>query len=107
MQRTDFHFELPDGAHCATPRDAALREPVARARRRECGARAIAPSGSCLLLLRAGDLLVFNDTRVVPARVHGTKDTGGKVELLLERAESAHVALVQARASKGLKTGAT
>jgi S-adenosylmethionine:tRNA ribosyltransferase-isomerase len=59
------------------------------------------------LLLRAGDVLVFNDTRVVPARVHGTKDTGGKVELLLERAENADTALVQARASKGLKPGAT
>jgi S-adenosylmethionine:tRNA ribosyltransferase-isomerase len=59
------------------------------------------------LLLREGDVLVFNDTRVVPARVHGTKDSGGKVELLLERAESADTALVQARAGKGLKPGAT
>ena len=40
-------------------------------------------------LLRAGDLLVFNDTRVIPARVHGTKESGGRIELLLERALSA------------------
>ena len=52
-------------------------------------------------------MLVFNDTRVVPARVHGTKESGGKVELLLEHAESARIALVHARASKGLKSGAT
>ena len=39
--------------------------------------------------------------------MHGTKDTGGKVELLLERAENADTALVQARASKGLRPGAT
>ena len=57
-------------------------------------------------LLNAGDLLVFNDTRVVPARVHGVKDSGGKIEILLERALDAHTALVQARASKGLKTNA-
>ena len=38
-------------------------------------------------LLRPADLLVFNDTRVVPARVHGTKESGGKIELLLERSD--------------------
>ncbi len=36
--------------------------------------------------LRPGDLLVFNDTRVIPARLHGRKPTGGSVEMLLERA---------------------
>jgi S-adenosylmethionine:tRNA ribosyltransferase-isomerase len=58
-------------------------------------------------LLTAKDLLVFNDTRVVPARVHGVKDSGGKIEILLERALDATTALVHARASKGLKVGAT
>jgi S-adenosylmethionine:tRNA ribosyltransferase-isomerase len=57
-------------------------------------------------LLTAKDLLVFNDTRVVPARVHGVKDSGGKIEILLERALDATTALVHARASKGLKLGA-
>ena len=51
-------------------------------------------------LLRAGDLLVFNDTRVVPARLFGRKDSGGRVEILLERVLDTHAALVQIRASK-------
>ena len=57
-------------------------------------------------LLRAGDLLVLNDTRVIPARLYGTKATGGRVELLLERVLASHTALVHLRASKSPKPGA-
>jgi S-adenosylmethionine:tRNA ribosyltransferase-isomerase len=56
-------------------------------------------------LLRAGDLLVFNDTRVVPARLFGRKDSGGRVEMLLERVLDTHAALVQIRASKPPRPG--
>jgi S-adenosylmethionine:tRNA ribosyltransferase-isomerase len=52
------------------------------------------------------DLLVFNDTRVLPARIHGLKESGGRIEILLERALDSTTALVHARASKGLKAGA-
>ena len=51
-------------------------------------------------LLRAGDLLVFNDTRVINARVFAHKATGGKVELLVERVEGSDEAWVQLRASR-------
>ena len=51
------------------------------------------------------DVLVLNDTRVVKARLHGRKDTGGEVEVLVERVIDAHRALVQARSSKALKPG--
>jgi S-adenosylmethionine:tRNA ribosyltransferase-isomerase len=54
-------------------------------------------------LLRSGDLLVFNDTRVVPARVMGTKPTGGKVEILLERVLGANRILAHVHASKPLR----
>ena len=54
-------------------------------------------------LLRAGDLLVFNDTRVIRARLFGNKDTGGQVEILIERILSATSALAQVRASKSPK----
>jgi S-adenosylmethionine:tRNA ribosyltransferase-isomerase len=57
-------------------------------------------------LLNAGDLLVFNDTRVIAARLFGVKDSGGRVEILLERALTTTTALVHLRASKGLKAGA-
>lgn len=53
-------------------------------------------------LLRAGDLLVFNDTRVIPARIFGTKETGGQVEILLERIQDDGF-LAQVRASKALR----
>src|SRR5690606_20339081 len=56
-------------------------------------------------LLRPDDLLVFNDTRVIHARLHGTKQTGGKVEVLVERPVGTHEALAQVRASKSPKTG--
>lgn len=57
-------------------------------------------------LLRSGDLLVFNDTRVVPARVRGRKPTGGAIEMFLERpANAADEAWVQMRASKPVRPG--
>lgn len=51
-------------------------------------------------LVREGDLLVLNDTRVIPARLYGRKPTGGKVEVLLERMLDAGKAVVQLKASK-------
>jgi len=56
-------------------------------------------------LLKAGDLLVFNDTRVIPARLFGNKETGGKVEILLERILENQQMLAQVRASKSPKPG--
>ncbi len=58
-------------------------------------------------LLAPGDLLVVNDTRVINARLHGVKDTGGSVELLVERIEAEQIALCQARSSKPLRPGRT
>ncbi|KAI5916347.1 tRNA preQ1(34) S-adenosylmethionine ribosyltransferase-isomerase QueA [Thauera sp. 2A1] len=55
--------------------------------------------------IRPGDLLVFNDTRVIHARLHGHKDSGGQIEVLVERAIGPHEALAQVRASKSPKTG--
>lgn len=56
-------------------------------------------------LLEPGDLLVFNDTRVVPARLRGHKATGGRVEIFLERPLESRRALVQLKASKGFRSG--
>ncbi len=58
-----------------------------------------------LSLLNPGDLLVMNDTRVIPARLYAHKDSGGRVEILLERIESENLALCQVRASKVLREG--
>ena len=51
-------------------------------------------------LLQPGDLLVFNDTRVMKARLYGQKETGGRVEVLIERVTESGLALAQVRASK-------
>jgi S-adenosylmethionine:tRNA ribosyltransferase-isomerase len=56
-------------------------------------------------LLRSNDLLVFNDTRVIPARIYGRKETGGRVEILIERLRSDHEALALLRASKTPQPG--
>jgi S-adenosylmethionine:tRNA ribosyltransferase-isomerase len=56
-------------------------------------------------LVRPGDLLVFNDTRVIHARLYGVKESGGQVEVLVERAIGPHEALAQVRASKSPRTG--
>lgn len=56
-------------------------------------------------LLQAGDVLVFNDTRVIPARLRGRKDTGGQVEVLIERVLDDRHALAQVRASKTPRAG--
>jgi len=55
--------------------------------------------------LRPGDLLVFNDTRVIPARLHGVKDSGGRIEVLVERLLDAQRALAHVRASKPPRPG--
>lgn len=56
-------------------------------------------------LLAPGDLLVFNDTRVIPARIFGHKDTGGRVEILIERVGPDQEAVAQVRASKSPRPG--
>lgn len=56
-------------------------------------------------LLNANDLLVFNNTRVIPARIYGHKETGGKVEILIERLTSEHRCLAHVKASKTPKPG--
>ena len=103
VKRSDFHFELPPEliAQEALEDRAASRLLVLDADGH------IADRGFRDLpaLLAPGDLLVFNDTRVLPARLHGHKDSGGQVEILVERLQGEHEAIAQVRASKPLKPG--
>ena len=104
MRRVDFHFELP--------RELIAQEPAPV----RSASRLLAlngASGACRdlgfqdlpALLTPRDLLVFNDTKVIPARVFGRRPSGGRVELLLERALGATDALAHARSAKGLREG--
>ena len=56
-------------------------------------------------LINKDDLLIFNDTRVIPARLFGTKDTGGKIEVLVERVLDEQTFLAHVRSSKSPKPG--
>jgi S-adenosylmethionine:tRNA ribosyltransferase-isomerase len=106
MLRSDFQYELPEELIARFP---AERRSDSRLLHLAGGTGAIADRRMTELpgLLRAGDLLVFNDTRVIPARMFGRKDTGGRIEILLERVTGPRQALVQLRASKPPRAGAT
>jgi S-adenosylmethionine:tRNA ribosyltransferase-isomerase len=104
MRRSDFHYDLPDDLIARHP---APRRSDSRLLHLDGDTGAMADRRFVDLpgLLRAGDLLVFNDTRVIPARLHGRKESGGRVEILLERVIGGERALVQLRSSKSPSIG--
>jgi S-adenosylmethionine:tRNA ribosyltransferase-isomerase len=104
MQRTDFHFDLPQ--ELIAQRPTATRSASRMLVLDGSGAQRDLQFRDFPSLLSPADLLVFNDTRVIPARVFGVKESGGRVEILLERALTEHTALVHLKASKGLRMAA-
>ena len=104
MQTSDFEYELPQEliAQYPLPERSASRLLV-------LGNGSDGPQDRSFRdlpgLLRPGDLLVFNETRVIPARLFGRKPTGGHVELLIERVTGECSALAHGRASKPLRPG--
>lgn len=103
MQLTDFNFALPT--------ELIARYPLAK--RSESRLLCLSESGEIhhrqfyqvIDLLEPGDLLVFNDTKVIPARLFGRKTTGGQVEILVERILDDHRILAQVRVSKPPRIG--
>ncbi len=101
MQLSDYDYALPDRL--------IARQPPPERR----GSRLLEVGGQLVdrcfdelpQLLRPGDLLVFNDTRVIPARLSAQKSSGGRAEILIERLLSDVEALAQVRASKTPKPG--
>ena len=104
MQRSDFHFDLPD--------ELIARYPAAE----RTASRLLELNGvtgevvhrrftDLLNQLQAGDLLVFNDTKVLPARLWGQKASGGRIEVLVERVVDEHSVLAHIRSSKSPKPG--
>ena len=104
MQRSDFQYELPARLIAQHPLPQRTDSRLLSVEGNTGELRDLGFS-DIVDLLQPGDLLVLNDTRVIPARVHATKDTGGKVEILLERIVGGHRALVQLRASKAPHAG--
>lgn len=104
MLRTDFSFVLPEELIASFPS------------KERTACRMLCLDGNSGQLrdqifsdlqqfLQPGDLLVFNDTKVIPARIYGHKDTGGKCEFLIERLLTPHQALTHIKASKAPKAG--
>ena len=105
MRVSDFSFDLPS--------ELIARFPMAE----RTGSRLMVLNGNngeiadlgfkdILAQLNAGDLLVFNNTRVIPARMFGQKSSGGKIEVLVERLIDKNTVLAHIRASKSPKVGA-
>lgn len=104
MKRAEFSFELPPEliAHYPEAERSASRLLVMA---RASGALQDRVFHELVSLLRPDDLLVFNDTRVIPARLWGQKASGGRVEILVERILSESRCLAHVRASKAPKPG--
>ena len=103
MRLSDFHYELPD--ELIAQRPSARRGDSRLLHVPASGGPIDRRFGELADLLRPGDLLVFNDTRVIPARLHGHKASGGRVEVLVERLLSETQVLAHVRASKSPKPG--
>jgi S-adenosylmethionine:tRNA ribosyltransferase-isomerase len=104
MKLSDFHFDLPKQliAQYPTSKRTDSRLLVLDGK---SGVYADKQFTGIIELIEPGDLLVMNNTRVIPARLHGVKDTGGQVEVLIERVLNEHEVLAQMRASKSPKPG--
>jgi S-adenosylmethionine:tRNA ribosyltransferase-isomerase len=104
VRRQDFAYELPAELIAQSPlaERAASRLLVLDA---ASGACVDAQVRALPQLLRPGDLLVLNDTRVLPARLFGHKPSGGRVEIFLERSLGGTEAVVQLSASKPIRVG--
>jgi S-adenosylmethionine:tRNA ribosyltransferase-isomerase len=102
MQLSDFNYDLPP--------ELIAQHPLAN--RSDSRLLEVAADGlhdrafiDISQIAKPGDLFIFNDTKVIPARLHGQKETGGQVELLIERITGENRAWVQIRASKPPKVG--
>ncbi|MFR0691648.1 tRNA preQ1(34) S-adenosylmethionine ribosyltransferase-isomerase QueA [Enterobacterales bacterium AE_CKDN230030158-1A_HGKHYDSX7] len=104
MRVADFHFDLPEAliARHPLPERRSSRLLVLDGPSGELSHRQFA---DILGFLKPGDLMVFNNTRVIPARLFGQKASGGKLEILVERVLDSHRVLAHVRSSKSPKPG--
>jgi S-adenosylmethionine:tRNA ribosyltransferase-isomerase len=107
MQLSDFNYDLPPeliAQHPLPQRSASRLLELAHSAdgRSQCIDRSFT---DIVQLIGPNDLLIFNDTRVIPARLFGQKETGGQVEVLIERITGPNQAIAQIRASKVPKPG--
>ncbi len=104
MQRADFSFELPEELIAKYPLKDRSKSRLLRLNG-DSGDISHGQFEDILQFLQAGDLIIFNDTRVVPARMYATKESGGKAEILVERLLAECEALVHIKSSNKTKAG--
>jgi len=104
MKTRDFHYDLPQQLIAQKPSKVRSQSRLLHYFRAD---QSISHRrfSDIVDLIKPGDLLVFNNTRVIPARLHGHKDTGGKVEILIERLTSEMQCVAHVKASKTPKAG--
>ncbi len=104
MKKSDFNYHLPEALIAQIPlaeRDASRLLCMDR----NTGAISDRYFTDFINQITAQDLLVFNNTKVIPARLYGKKQSGGKIEILIERVLNAHEAIAHIKASKAPKPG--
>ena len=104
MKKNDFYYDLPQHLIAQTPLPERSASRLLKLEG-DSGALLDMMFADLPMLLKPGDLLVFNDTRVIPARLYGHKSSGGKIELLIERTTGKRQALAHVRASKSPLAG--
>jgi S-adenosylmethionine:tRNA ribosyltransferase-isomerase len=104
MQLNDFYFDLPDALIARYPLPT-RSESRLLCLNRETEVFSHRQFKDVIDFIEDGDLLVFNDTKVIPARLFGQKSTGGKAEVLVERILDSQRILAQVRVSKQPHTG--
>lgn len=104
MKKSDFHFDLPQELIAQHPTKQRTNSRLL-ALDKKTGAVQDLHFPDILKFLNAGDLLVFNNTKVIPARLFGKKITGGKVEVFIERLLNDNSAIAMLKTSKSAKLG--
>ena len=104
MKTREFHYNLPQQLIAQKPSEVRSQSRLLHYSRTDQAIKHL-QFGNIVDLVKPGDLLVFNNTRVIPARIYGYKDTGGKVEILIERLTSEFRCLAHVKASKTPKPG--
>ncbi len=104
MKKSDFNYQLPDALIAQKP---LVQRDSSRLLCMDKSTGVIQDNSftDFINLIHDNDLLVFNNTKVIPARLYGKKQSGGKIEILIERVQDPHHAIAHIKASKAPKPG--
>jgi S-adenosylmethionine:tRNA ribosyltransferase-isomerase len=102
MQTSDFDYHLPEHLIAQFPLEQRSASRLLHVKNDQLADKHFT---DLVELVNKDDLLVFNNTKVIPARLHGIKETGGKLEVLIERVIDEHHVLAHVRCSKSPKQG--